>query len=441
MRKIRFKLKKFFPKGLFLRFLLIIILPVFIVQLVSTYVFYQTHLQNVIKRISGDTIQKIVFVNNNFKNNNDFKDINFDVKFIRGKKIAKNDILKNKIKYIFFNQEKFFIETLITKIEEPIALKNNGDYYTIIIQKSNGVLNINVNKKELVVKTARIFILWNIGLSFLTLLIAIIFMKNQLKPIKTLKKHVKNFSLNQSKYYFKPSGAKEIRELGLSFIEMEKRIKNFINQRTIMLAGISHDLRTPLTRMKLELEMMDNSSNVYLSEDIEYMEKIINQYLNFAKNTKNENRSLINIYDYLNKLIKDYKKINNNLIFKNKNLTENEIVSIQALNLKRVMHNIFNNAFKFGTKAIITLSKSENNKRIIIDIEDNGPGVEDILLNKLSEPFFKVDKSRNIENKGVGLGLSIAKDILLSNNALINFKKSDKYGGLDVKITFNIFHK
>ena len=441
LNRIKYKLKTFFPRGLFARFFLIIILPLIIVQLVSISIFYKTHLQNVVKRISSDTVQKIIFVNNNFKTDTNFTDINYEVKFLKRKKISRKDIISNKIKSIFFNQEDFFMDTLSDKIKDPINLKTQGKFYIINIQKSNGILSIKINKRDVIIKTARIFVLWNIGLTFVLLIIALIFMKNQLKPIKNLKRYVKNFSINQNKHYFKPTGAKDIRELGLSFIDMEKRIKKFINQRTIMLAGISHDLRTPLTRMKLELEMMDNPSKSYLKEDIDYMEKIINQYLNFTKDTKNENRSLTNIYDFVRKILKDYKKINENVYLKNKNLNENEIVLLQQISFKRVIHNVLDNAFKFGTKAIITLSKSDNGKRIIINIEDNGCGVDEKVLNKLSEPFFKVDKSRNIENKGVGLGLAIAKDILLSNNATINFSKSTKYGGLDVKITLNTFYK
>jgi len=441
LNRIKYRLKTFFPRGLFARFFLIIILPLIIVQLVSISIFYKTHLQNVVKRISSDTVQKIIFVNNNFKTDTNFTDINYEVKFLKRKKISRKDIISNKIKSIFFNQEDFFMDTLSDKIKDPINLKTQGKFYIINIQKSNGILSIKINKRDVIIKTARIFVLWNIGLTFVLLIIALIFMKNQLKPIKNLKRYVKNFSINQNKHYFKPTGAKDIRELGLSFIDMEKRIKKFINQRTIMLAGISHDLRTPLTRMKLELEMMDNPSKSYLKEDIDYMEKIINQYLNFTKDTKNENRSLTNIYDFVRKILKDYKKINENVYLKNKNLNENEIVLLQQISFKRVIHNVLDNAFKFGTKAIITLSKSDNGKRIIINIEDNGCGVDEKVLNKLSEPFFKVDKSRNIENKGVGLGLAIAKDILLSNNATINFSKSTKYGGLDVKITLNTFYK
>ena len=282
--------------------------------------------------------------------------------------------------------------------------------------------------------------IWNIAISFLTLLIAIIFMKNQLKPIKLLKKHIANFSLNQKNSKFKPTGAKEIRELSASFIEMEKRLKKFVNQRTIMLAGISHDLRTPLTRMKLELEMMDEPSKIYLEEDINYMQSIINQYLVFTKNINDEDKSIINIYNYINKFFKEYKKINKNITLKTKDINENELVLIQPLAFKRVLQNITDNALKFGNKALIKLIKT-NDKKIMISIDDNGPGIERKLLQKLCEPFFKADKSRNIDNKGVGLGLSIAKDIILANNGIINFSKSKSLGGLNVQITLRLYDR
>ena len=432
------KIKKYFPKRLFYRFILIIVLPVFIVQVVSTYVFYQTHLQNVIKRLSNATIQNIVFINKNYKDVDNIDNENLKVYFKKNQKLKSKDIIKKTSNFLFFDQQQFFISSLLDLINEPLSVKENDDDFIISFQKKNGILEIHVNKKELIVKTARIFVMWNIAISLLTIIIAIIFMKNQLKPIKLLKKHIANFSLNQKTTKFKPTGAKEIRELSVSFIEMEKRLKKFINQRTMMLASISHDLRTPLTRMKLELEMMDDPSKEFLEEDINFMESIINQYLSFTKSINNEDKSIINIYNYLNKFVREYKKVNKNLIFKTKNIDENELVLIQPLAFKRVLQNIMDNALKFGNKATIKLIRTIN-KKIMINIDDNGPGVEKKFLEKLCEPFFKTDKSRNIDNKGVGLGLSIAKDIVLANNGELNFNKSKSMGGLNVQITLKLY--
>ena len=432
------KIKKYFPKRLFYRFILIIVLPVFIVQVVSTYVFYQTHLQNVIKRLSNATIQNIVFINKNYKDVDNIDNENLKVYFKKNQKLKSKDIIKKTSNFLFFDQQQFFISSLLDLINEPLSVKENDDDFIISFQKKNGILEIHVNKKELIVKTARIFVMWNIAISLLTIIIAIIFMKNQLKPIKLLKKHIANFSLNQKTTKFKPTGAKEIRELSVSFIEMEKRLKKFINQRTMMLASISHDLRTPLTRMKLELEMMDDPSKEFLEEDINFMESIINQYLSFTKSINNEDKSIINIYNYLNKFVREYKKVNKNIIFKTKNIDENELVLIQPLAFKRVLQNIMDNALKFGNKATIKLVRTTN-KKIMINIDDNGPGVEKKFLEKLCEPFFKTDKSRNIDTKGVGLGLSIAKDIVLANNGELNFNKSKSMGGLNVQITLKLY--
>ena len=289
------KIKKYFPKRLFYRFILIIVLPVFIVQVVSTYVFYQTHLQNVIKRLSNATIQNIVFINKNYKNLDDVDNENLKVYFKKNQKLKSKDIIKKTSNFLFFDQQQFFISSLLDLIDEPLSVKENKDDFIISFQKKNGILELHVNKKELIIKTARIFVMWNIAISILTVIIAIIFMKNQLRPIKLLKKHIANFSLNQKISKFKPSGAKEIRELSVSFIDMEKRLKKFINQRTMMLASISHDLRTPLTRMKLELEMMEDPSKEFLEEDINFMESIINQYLSFTKSINNYQK-----YEYRN---------------------------------------------------------------------------------------------------------------------------------------------
>ncbi|HSQ97845.1 MAG TPA: ATP-binding protein [Rickettsiales bacterium] len=424
--------------------MLIIVLPVLIVQLVSSYVFYQNHIQKVVRKISNDTIQKIVFINNNYKDSANFgkMDINPDflgninIAFLGGFRIPKNKLLNKTDKYLFFDQEQFFIQSLLNDIKEPIAVDDIGNNYVISIQKKKGVLNITVAKKDLIVKTANIFMTWNIALSVITLLIAILFMKNQLKPINLLKKHVKKFSLNQNMDMLKPTGSAEIRDLTISFMEMEKRLKKFINQRTIMLAGISHDLRTPLTRMKLELEMMNSPSKKYLAEDIEFMEKIVNQYLAFTKNIKDEDKISVNVFDYINDYVREYKKINKNISLKIKNLEKDELILIQQIAFKRVLNNIVANGLKFGTRVLIEIRK--DSKRIFININDNGCGVKEEFFEKLTEPFFKIDESRNIEQKGVGLGLAVAKEIILANNGTIKFAKSKKMGGLKVEIGLKI---
>lgn len=419
-------------------------LPILIIQLVSSYVFYQDHIQKVVKKISNDTIQKIVFINSNYKDPASFTKINMNpdflgdmkINFLDHFKIPKNKLLKKTDKYLFFNQKQFLVQSLLATIKEPMSIDDIGDYYLISIQKKKGVLSISVIKKYVIVKTANVFMTWNITLSVITLLIAIVFMKNQLKPIDLLKKHIKNFSLNQEIDMLKPTGSMEIKDLTISFIEMEKRLKKFINQRTIMLAGISHDLRTPLTRMKLELEMMEEPSKKYLAEDIKFMEQIINQYLNFTKNIKDENKVPVNIYNYIKDYVTEYNKINKNITLQTKNIKKTELVLLQELTFKRVLNNIVGNGLKFGNKILIELYKEE--KRIFININDNGCGVKEEFFDKLTEPFFKIDESRNMQQQGVGLGLAIAKEIILANNGTINFSKSKKMGGLSVEISLKI---
>lgn len=427
-------LKKYFPRRIFVRFTLIIVLPVIIIQLISAYIFYQTHLKKVVNRISNGTLQKIAILNKNFNEKTNYTDIDIEMTFVKGKTLKKIDIIKKSDRYAFFEQEQFFISNLFNLIDEKFGVKDMNNFYLISIQKNNGVLEFLVSKKELTVKTDKIFIIWNIALSTITLIIALIFMKNQLKPIKILKKQIQNFSINQKIVSLKPSGAKEIRDLTISFLEMERKIKRFIDQRTMMLAGISHDLRTPLTRMKLELEFLESDVSNYLKEDIKYMENIVNQYLDFSKNIDKEEKGIVPIYDYLNSFIKEYKKIHHNLTFKIENIDKKEMVLIQKNAFKRVFQNILDNSYKFSTKAIVRLSK--NNNKIEINFDDNGDGVMEEELEKISEPFYKSKKSKNI-NEGVGLGLSIVKDIVFANNANIEFNNSKILSGFNVKITIN----
>lgn len=434
LKKYRKILKNILPKNLFGRFLLIIILPIFIVQAISIYVFYERHIQNVVKKISNTTIEKIKFINDNFEQNKNFDSVDFDIYFMKNIKIRQKDLLTSKNIYTPFNQQQYFVYNLLASIKEPISIREKNDDFVISIQKNDGVLVLQVNKKNFIVKTAQVFVLWSAGSSLIMLAIAIIFMRNQLKPIQKLKKNMRDFSINKNVVYMKPAGAKEIRELTASFMEMQKRIKRFIEQRTLMLAAISHDLRTPLTRMKLTLEFLDSDEKENLSNDIKFMEDIIDQYLVFTKDIKNEEFSGINILEYIQKVINDYRKINDNIEFVNINLKK-ESIFIQPLSFKRIINNLLDNCFKFASEAKITTKRIKN--KIIINIEDNGNSVDEELLSKLYEPFFRADQSRNSTN-GVGLGLAIVKDLVLLNGGNLVFKKSKSMGGLEVEVVFEL---
>ena len=257
--------------------------------------------------------------------------------------------------------------------------------------------------------------------------ISLIFLKNQTRPITNLAKAAEKFGKGEEIEEFKPSGAAEIRQAGFEFDKMRKRIVRHLNQRSEMLSGISHDLRTPLTRMKLQIAFIkDKKLADKLTEDINEMEKMLNEYLQFTSSSYLEKDEKFNLSQLIDKIVKKYN---------NKNIStdlSSEIFINGRKNLiQRCINNLIDNGIKYGNKVSIDLVKSKNN--LFIKIEDNGPGIPEKEYDNVFKPFYKIDKGRADSKSSVGLGLSIASDIIRSHGGNIKLEKSSM-NGLGVKI-------
>ena len=273
------------------------------------------------------------------------------------------------------------------------------------------------------------FALWITLPAFILIAISLIFLKNQTRPITNLAKASAKFGRGENVDEFRPSGAMEIRQAGYEFDKMRKRIMRHLNQRSEMLSGISHDLRTPLTRMKLQLAFItDKKIEKKLSKDVLEMEKMLNEYLQFAKSGYEEKTEAFNISELITDIVKNYQ--NRNILF-NQNIT---IQMNGRINLiRRCICNLIDNSLKYGNKVDIELSKTNNN--IVLIIDDDGPGISKEEYSNVFKPFYKIDKSRGEGKSSVGLGLSIASDVVRSHGGNIILEKSPAKG-LRVKTTF-----
>ena len=257
--------------------------------------------------------------------------------------------------------------------------------------------------------------------------ISLIFLKNQTRPITNLAKAAEKFGRGEEIEEFKPSGAAEIRQAGYEFDRMRKRIVRHLNQRSEMLSGISHDLRTPLTRMKLQIAFIkDQELAKKLSEDINEMEKMLNEYLQFTSSSYLEKDEQFNISDLINEIIEKY---NNKNI--STNITPRLYISGRKNLIRRCINNLLDNSIKYADKVKIEINKNNNN--LFINIEDNGPGIPEQEYDNVFKPFYKIDKGRADSKSSVGLGLSIASDIIRSHGGNIKLEKSSM-NGLGVKI-------
>ncbi|SVB88782.1 uncharacterized protein METZ01_LOCUS241636, partial [marine metagenome] len=270
--------------------------------------------------------------------------------------------------------------------------------------------------------SARIFALWITLPGFFLIFIALIFLKNQTRPLVNLAKAAEKFGKGEFIKEFRPSGAREIRQAAYEFDRMRKRITIHLNQRSEMLSGISHDLRTPLTRLKLQLALLKQQDLAKkMSDDIDEMERMLNEYLDFAREQKHEKTEMIDINQIIENIVKKYddKKIN-------LKLEEDKKINIRVNSIKRCLINLIDNGLAYGEKVDILTKKTMQS--IIIIIDDDGPGIPENEHQNVMKPFYRIDKSRSQNKSGVGLGLSIANDIIRSHGGSISLEKSPLNG-------------
>jgi two-component system osmolarity sensor histidine kinase EnvZ len=295
------------------------------------------------------------------------------------------------------------------------------------IKFRNGVLQIFFPKERIQASSIRIFALWITLPAILMITIAIIFLKNQTRPIIKLAEASERFGRGEDIPEFRPSGALEIRKAGLEFDKMRNRILRHLNQRSEMLSGISHDLRTPLTRIKLQLAMIkDKNLSKKLSDDVDEMEKMLNEYLQFASTGARDKTETFDLSELLENTIKKYE--NPNIL---KDFDKKIYFNGRKNLIQRCINNLIDNSLKYGKKINILIDKQKSN--IVISIEDDGPGIPKSEYENVVKPFYKIDKSRSETKSSVGLGLSISSDIAKSHGGDIDFEKSN-LGGLKVKI-------
>ena len=428
-------IKKILPKRLFYRSLIIVATPMILLQIIITVVFFDSLWIKANKGMTRSLVSEIRTLYDVYIGPDEEQ-----------KKIIIDLYNKNFDFSISFKKNESFPETLEERWYSPMdrslrrELKSafgtsywfdTTKYKTIVelrIKLQNGILQIFFPKHKISPSSARIFGLWITLPGLLLIMIAIVFLKNQTRPIVNLARAAEKFGKGEFVKEFRPSGAREIRQAAYEFDKMRKRITIQLNQRSEMLSGISHDLRTPLTRLKLQLALLKQQDLAKkMSEDIEEMERMLNEYLEFAKYQKNEETETIS----LNNIIEDIaKKYENKEI--NFSIEENLEIKVRPNSIKRCLVNLIDNGLSYGKKVEIFSRKTANN--IIIFVDDDGPGIPEAEYQNVIKPFYRIDKSRGQNKSGVGLGLSIANDIIRSHGGNISLGKSSLQG-LRVKIS------
>ena len=427
-------LKKVLPKRLFYRALLIVAVPVITIQLIITIVFFDSLWIKTNKGMTRTLVNEIsAFVEAYQKEENDKQEVTnlFSLFLDLNIELVVDEQLSDQNKERWFSPiDRTLRRELKSKFSPEIFWFNTTNYKELVdlrIKYEDGYFKFLVPKDRVTSTSARIFALWITVPAIIMVIISLIFLKNQTRPITNLARAAERFGKGEDIEEFKPSGALEIRQAGHEFDKMRKRIERHLNQRTEMLSGISHDLRTPLTRMKLQLAFLkDKDAADKLTDDINEMEKMLNEYLQFTSSSYIEKDEMFNLSELIEEIIKKYN---------NKNISHNLIPRIYINGRKnlinRSLNNLIDNGLKYANKVEISLTKKNTNLFIIID--DDGPGIPKKEHENVFKPFYKMDKGRNDSKSSVGLGLSIASDIIKSHGGNIMLEKS-KFNGLRVKI-------
>ena len=427
-------LKYILPKRLFYRALIIVAAPTIILQLIITIVFYDSIWIKANKNITRSLVAQLKTIQEIYEN--DKKNLDFFT-----------DSYKNNFNFEIGITQEIFPTTSGERKFSPMdrslrrelksAFGNNN--YSFNTSKFKNAVEIKIKSKEEVIEflvpkgmvsasSVRLFVLWTTLPSILLLIIALIFLKNQTKPLVKLAKAAERFGRGDYVNDFRASGSLEIRKAALEFDRMAKRINRHLNQRAEMLSGISHDLRTPLTRLKLQLAMLRQKDlSEKMSKDIDEMEKMLNDYLQFAKNQAQENTTKIDLLVFFNSIKNQFNDAK--LTIDNKDKIELEG---RPIALKRSFENIIQNGLTYGNKVFVYIQKGNN--KALITIDDDGPGIPEDQYKNVFKPFFRLDKSRSLNQSGVGLGLAIVEDIINSHGGSIQLGKS-KLNGLQVKIS------
>lgn len=408
------------PRGLFGRSLLIIVMPVILVQAVVTYLLFDRQWDAVTTRISRAVAAQIVLFVQSYETDGPER---FEVEAIKLREtsfglvpvVRPGERIPDTEPQAYEVLQRVFARELSARINRPVWIDSfsHPDHVDIRIQLDGAVMKILAERKRVMSTNTHVWVLWMIGTSVIFLSIAILFLRNQIRPIERLADAAEAFGKGRDVPDFRPAGANEVRRAALAFIDMRERISRFVQQRTDMLAGVSHDLRTPLTRMKLELAMMrENSSIVALKGDLEEMEHMLEEYLAFARGQAGEGASDTDISQLLREVVGNaQRKADGKQPGKTveADVPDTLVIPVRPNALKRCVVNLVENAVRHGSHVRVALQQGDHAIEIVVD--DDGPGIPPERREEAFRPFHRLDSGRSLATGGAGLGLAIALDI------------------------------
>jgi two-component system osmolarity sensor histidine kinase EnvZ len=436
-------LKRLMPRRLFSRSLMIIVIPMLLLQTVVTIVFFDRHYRittAIMTRGVVNDVGYMVMLENTQplgaerdRQRQIAADMfGYEAQFMPGEQLtrtvsAPTTVLDRQLDFIFSSQ-----------LAQSVSFDTQRfpDHVDVRMQLPDGILRLLIPRARVTASSADIFVLWMIGSSLVLIAIAVLFLRNQVKPIERLASAAESFGKGRPVADFKPHGATEVRKAAAAFIQMRERIDRFVQQRTDMLAGISHDLKTPLTRMRLQLAMMPKDADTEaIQADLAEMERMLNEYLEFARGEGADVVEPVELAQFVEEAVVNAVRAHDASTRVKLGPTVDLTIAVRRHALKRCLTNLIDNALKYGRHAEVCVKRA--GRSVEIAVEDDGPGIAEERREEAFRPFHRLDEGRNLQAGGVGLGLTIARDIARSHGGDILLQESAS-GGLRAVIRLPI---
>jgi len=427
-------LKRWLPRGLFWRSLIIIVTPVVLLQCFVSYAFFVRHYDIMTARMARGVAADVAFLVNLEESkpagaertqllDMAARNLQYQISLIPNESLSKP--YRHAAPYLSGPLNATFRSTLGET--RPFSTRIEDDHAEVRVEVKDGVLRVLLPIKRLEVSNADVFVLWMVISSLVLLAVAILFLRGQVRPIERLVQAAESFGKGRPVSDFKPYGAAEVRRAAQAFITMRERIERYVQQRTEMLAGVSHDIKTPLTRMKLELAMMPEADSKAMKDDIAEMEHMLDEYLDFARGETGEDAQPSDLSDIVHDAALSASKARG---AGPERLTVDAasgvVLTIRRQAIKRCTTNLIDNALKHGKHVEVTLKQNERWVEIVVD--DDGPGIPKSRHEEAFRPFHRLDEGRNLQTGGSGLGLAIARDVARSHGGDLLLSESPKRG-------------
>ncbi len=437
---MKLRLKKFLPRTIFGRSLLILVMPVLLLQAITAYIFFDSHWKKMVGRLAFAVAGEISIMAEVLEGPEGLvqldglsryaaQHLDLLISYAPGDQVDVVPVDKIRADWRRRLMADVLSKELAAKVRRPFTLSFDGEekWVDVRVQLAEGTLLISLPQRRLFSSSSYIVILWMFGSSIILLAIAILFMRNQLRPIRRLAVVADRFGRGLDvPSSFKPEGAREVRQAAQAFLNMHERVKRQITQRAAMLAGVSHDLRTPLTRMRLQVAMLPEGPDAEaLKQDIVDMERMINAYLDFAKGEGGEQPVRSDLRQMLEHMAAGMKRQGADIQLE---MDQDLSLLLRPVAFERGLTNILTNARKYASHIWLSAYHIDDDEHVEILVDDDGPGIPEEQWEEVFRPFFRVDSSRNAATGGVGLGLPIAREVVHAHGGKIWLEKSPRGG-------------